>query len=200
MSTPTFKILRGLRANIDNAPKIDGAWYLTTDTYEMFVCVTTNDGTLEIHKINEVNLSNYVTFDDIPSFDDFARKDEIPTRLSEFENDTDFVNSADIEGLASKTFVQDEIAKAQLGDTDINLDGYVKTEQFEDLADQVNTKAAIQYVETKNDLPTVGQENVLYVIKDITRSCAWDGHKYYYTAPDSEDITVIHGGTSSTVI
>ena len=43
-----FKIYKGLSLNLDNAPKIDGCWYITTDTQELYVCF---DGVL--HHIND---------------------------------------------------------------------------------------------------------------------------------------------------
>lgn len=42
-----FKIYKGLSTNLDRAPKIEGCWYITTDTQELYVCF---DG-----KLNHVN-------------------------------------------------------------------------------------------------------------------------------------------------
>lgn len=45
-----FKIYKGLSANLDKAPKIEGCWYITTDTQELYVCF---DGVL--HHINDAS-------------------------------------------------------------------------------------------------------------------------------------------------
>jgi len=42
-----FKIYKGLSTNLDKAPKIEGCWYITTDTQELYVCF---DG-----KLNHIN-------------------------------------------------------------------------------------------------------------------------------------------------
>lgn len=33
-----FKIYKGLSTNLDKAPKVEGCWYITTDTHELYVC------------------------------------------------------------------------------------------------------------------------------------------------------------------
>ena len=43
-----FKIYKGLSTNLERAPKIEGCWYITTDTQELYVCF---DGVL--HHIND---------------------------------------------------------------------------------------------------------------------------------------------------
>ena len=45
-----FKIYKGLSTNIERAPKIEGCWYITTDTQELYVCF---DGVL--HHINDAS-------------------------------------------------------------------------------------------------------------------------------------------------
>lgn len=78
-----FKILRGSKATlIDNdgvvlIPEnklVNGYWYLTNDTAEVFVCLEI-DGHLTLKKINECDIDNDFNFD---SFED---------RLSALENE-----------------------------------------------------------------------------------------------------------------
>ena len=45
-----FKIYKGLSTNLERAPKIEGCWYITTDTQELYVCF---DGVL--HHINDAS-------------------------------------------------------------------------------------------------------------------------------------------------
>lgn len=45
-----FKIYKGLSTNLKKAPKIEGCWYITTDTQELYVCF---DGVL--HHINDAS-------------------------------------------------------------------------------------------------------------------------------------------------
>ena len=45
-----FKIYKGLSTNLERAPKIEGCWYITTDTQELYVCF---DGVL--HYINDAS-------------------------------------------------------------------------------------------------------------------------------------------------
>ena len=45
-----FKIYKGLSTNLERAPKIEGCWYITTDTQELYVCF---DGVL--HHINDTS-------------------------------------------------------------------------------------------------------------------------------------------------
>ena len=49
-----FQIKYGLRANIDkiaDVNKIEGCWYICTDTFEVFVCLKNNDGNLVLERI-----------------------------------------------------------------------------------------------------------------------------------------------------
>ena len=45
-----FKIYKGLSTNLERAPKIEGCWYITIDTQELYVCF---DGVL--HHINDAS-------------------------------------------------------------------------------------------------------------------------------------------------
>lgn len=45
-----FKIYKGLSTNLEGAPKIEGCWYITTDTQELYVCF---DGVL--HHVNDAS-------------------------------------------------------------------------------------------------------------------------------------------------
>lgn len=56
-----FKIYKGLSTNLDKAPKIEGCWYITTDTQELYVCF---DG-----KLNHIN--------DTSSFDPTEMQNDI---------------------------------------------------------------------------------------------------------------------------
>ena len=49
-----FQIKYGLRANIDNIAdvnKIEGCWYICTDTLEVFVCLRDSDNNLVLERI-----------------------------------------------------------------------------------------------------------------------------------------------------
>lgn len=72
-----FKILRGNKENLidengnSKLPEeklVNGYWYLTNDTAEVFVCLEV-DGHLTLRKINECNVPS-----DFPEFDSFERR------------------------------------------------------------------------------------------------------------------------------
>lgn len=72
-----FKILRGNKENLidengnSKLPEeklVNGYWYLTNDTAEVYVCLEI-DGQLTLKKINECNVST-----DLPDFDSFERR------------------------------------------------------------------------------------------------------------------------------
>ena len=70
-----FKILRGNKENLiddlgnSKLPQdklVNGYWYLTTDTADVYVCLEI-DGSLQLKKINECDVNN--DFSDIESFE-----------------------------------------------------------------------------------------------------------------------------------
>lgn len=72
-----FKILRGNKGTlitddglvlIPESKLVNGYWYLTNDTAEVFVCLPGEDGTLTLKKINECNAD--IDFPDMESFEE----------------------------------------------------------------------------------------------------------------------------------
>jgi hypothetical protein len=72
-----FKILRGNKSTLINeagvvlipdSKLVDGYWYLTNDTAEVFVCLTI-DGIKTLKKINECDITN-----DFPSMESFEER------------------------------------------------------------------------------------------------------------------------------
>jgi hypothetical protein len=79
-----FKILRGMKSTlidengvalIPEEKLVNGYWYLTNDTAEVFVCLEI-DGHLTLKKINECNIDN-----------DFPEMESFESRLSKLEED-----------------------------------------------------------------------------------------------------------------
>lgn len=65
---------------------------------------------------NNITLPNFITVDDLP---------EIPTKVSELENDSDF---------ASETFVRNAIAEAELADKEIDISGFATKDDIKDFS------------------------------------------------------------------
>ena len=65
---------------------------------------------------NNITLPNFITADDLP---------EIPTKVSELENDSNFV---------SETFVRNAIAEAELADKEIDISGFATKDDIKDFS------------------------------------------------------------------
>ena len=85
---------------------------------------------------NEIDLSSYATKDDLNTK---ADKTELPTKISELINDTNFISGIpseyitelelDSKGYVTEQYVKNEISKAQLEGEDVDLSAYaLKTE------------------------------------------------------------------------
>ena len=63
---------------------------------------------------------------------------------------------------------------------------------------QISNKALIVQVATYAQLPAVGSESCLYVVKNQNKTYRWDDtdNKYYCVGSDYNDINVINGGTA----
>ena len=92
-----FMILRGNKENLidengnSKLPEeklVNGYWYLTNDTAEVFVCLEV-DGHLTLRKINECNVPS-----DFPEFDSFERRIEAleADRTHEYATRREFPN------------------------------------------------------------------------------------------------------------
>ena len=128
-----FKILRGLEANLSAAPKVDGYWYLTTDTAKLFVCIG-----------GELKPVSSESFD--PT--------EINNKISQLETDV-------------------ESLKGQVAS------GNVVTKN------------------TYEELPNVGSENSIYIVKAENATYRWTGEKYEAVGRDYKELNLIDGGTAS---
>lgn len=82
-----FKILRGSSENLTTeklraiGKLVNGYWYLTNDTAEVYVCLENNLGELELKKINECNFDSDL---DLESFDERLRALETEEKLHTF--------------------------------------------------------------------------------------------------------------------
>lgn len=63
---------------------------------------------------------------------------------------------------------------------------------------QVSNKALIVHVAAYSQLPAVGSESCLYVVKNLNKTYRWDDadNRYYCVGSDYNDINVIDGGTA----
>ena len=86
---------------------------------------------------------------------DYALVDDIPTKVSELDNDSNYLTSIPAEyvtdtelqskGYATETYVKNEIANAQLGggDTEIDLSGYATKDELANKVDKETGKSLI---------------------------------------------------------
>lgn len=63
---------------------------------------------------------------------------------------------------------------------------------------QLSNKALIVQVSAYSQLPAVGSESCLYVVKNLNKTYRWDDtdNRYYCIGSDYNDINVIDGGTA----
>lgn len=74
------------------------------------------------------------------------------------------------------------------------------TEEVNELKTEVASKATIKFVANRTSLPITGEQNIVYIIEDENRACAWNGTHYIWTSkdvPDYNDITIIEGGSTT---
>lgn len=138
-----FQIKKGLSGNLKYATPIDGCWYVTTDTHELFACL---DG-VHIEPINSFDPSEI-----FEAIEEFTYKIEnIQTQLDELKN---------------KEY-----------DTSVT-------------------------VNTRTELPSVGKENVVYIVIEENALYRWatvDGGTHYFcVGRDYNEIECIYGGEANT--
>jgi hypothetical protein len=111
----------------------EGCWYLCSDTVELFVCVNSYDG-LTLKKVNEVP-DNLLTRDDL----------------------ADFVYKTDLEGLASKTYVDEKFESIIVPEVDLS-NYYNKTETENAINEAINhveiPEVNLEEYAKKSDIPT----------------------------------------------
>jgi hypothetical protein len=111
----------------------EGCWYLCSDTVELFVCVNSYDG-LTLKKVNEVP-DNLLTRDDL----------------------ADFVYKTDLEGLASKTYVDEKFESIIVPEVDLS-NYYNKTETENAINEAINhieiPEVNLEDYAKKSDIPT----------------------------------------------
>lgn len=147
----------------------EGCWYLCTDTAELFIGTSTDDGlTLirvndaESHPVIEEVKTKVETV--IPTVEKI--ESEIVPTISEVKSTTDeikawvdnkeFLQHIDLEGLATEDFVHEMIAKAELDDKDVDLDAYYTKTEVEALIPEVPAKVS----ELENDTGYITAEEI----------------------------------------
>ena len=121
----------------------------------------------------------------------YAKTEDIPTKLSELENDSNFLTSVPSEYItetelnnkkyATQDFVTNEIAKAQLegGDGDVNLDGFVEEDDVYAIVDEYTDGKKQRYVtQEEYDLMSDAERNstdiVWNIIDDVNQNVPQD--------------------------
>ena len=174
-----FKILRGQYASLfneDGSPKlshdklVNGYWYLTNDTAEVFVCLPKFEApeTLWLYKINDVDTSKFVTEEqltaaisaiEIPDVSTFATKEELESAIAG-------IVIPSLDGYATEEFVTQKIAEAQLADTDVDLSAYyTKTETDSAIQNAVD---AIEIPEVPTKVSELENDSGFITIDDVT--------------------------------
>ncbi len=127
---------------------------------DLSIYQTKRDTTLETDNktvsgaINELNKKIENTSENI-DLSDYALKSEIPTRVSQLQNDSNFISSIPEEyvteqelaakGLATETFVTNKIAEASLSGGEVDLSGYATK-------DELKTKANVNHTHMMSDI------------------------------------------------
>lgn len=79
----------------------------------------------------EADLTGYATEAYVDEKLDAIRIPEVPTKVSELENDAGYLTKhQSLDGYATETFVKNAIAEAELNDKDVDLTGYVTKDEL----------------------------------------------------------------------
>lgn len=140
------------KANTSDIPSLDG--YATETYVQNKIAEASLSG-------GEVDLSGYATKDELKTK---ANKSDIPTKVSQLQNDSNFISSIPEEyvteqelaakGLATETFVTNKIAEASLSSGEVDLSGYATKEELNTKANKSDIPNLDGYA-LKTDIPTV---------------------------------------------
>lgn len=74
---------------------------------------------------------------------------------------------------------------------------------FDELRTAIEGKATVEFIPTKENLPSIGVTNIVYFIEKENRSCSWNGTNYIWSAPEVphyNEIRTINGGSATAVL
>ena len=131
--------------------------------------------------INSIDLSSYAKKTDIPSLDGYALKTEIPTKVSQLENDSGYLTEhqdlsayalkteiPSLDGYATTQYVDNAIANVPSGGN-VDLSNYYTKEETNALIPSTDGLATTEYVDNAiSNIPTTDLSN--YYTKNETYS------------------------------
>lgn len=107
--------------------------------------------------ITETELNNKGYLTEHQDLSDYAKTTDIPTKVSELENDSNYLNSIPLEyvtetdltgkGYATESFVTNKIAEAELSGSDVDLSGLATKDELNSKVDKVKGKSLIDDTE-----------------------------------------------------
>ena len=113
----------------DNAVKteIANTYAKKTEIPNVSNFVTTTELTAHYYTVEETDtaISDAIDKITIPDLKGYAKKTDIPTKVSAFENDKNYLTQQSLDGYATEAFVAEKIAEAELsGGGDVDLSNY----------------------------------------------------------------------------
>lgn len=159
----------------------------------------------------EVDLSGYVTKDELNAKADI---NDIPTKLSDLQNDSNFLTSIpseyvtdtelnnkgyltqhqSLDDYATKSYVSSEIANAQLSGGEVDLKDYVTKDELQDAIDAIEI----------NPTPTTKLESIDVILEGgktfiVPTECETQTIELTWSKPTSSDNMIFTNGASGTM-
>lgn len=111
-----------------------------------------------LDNISQENIDNWNNKSDFSgSYNDLTNKPTIPTKVSELDNDSNFITSVPLEyvtetelsqkGYATESFVTNKIAEAELSGSDVDLSGLATKDELNNKVDKIKGKSLIDDTE-----------------------------------------------------
>ena len=163
----------------------------------------------------EVDLTGYATKDELNAKADI---NDIPTKISELQNDSNFLSSIpseyvtetelnqkgyltehqSLDNYATKSYVSSEIANAQLEGGEVDLTGYVTKDELKDAID------AIEINPTPDNTPTTKLESIDVTLESgktftVPTECESQTIELTWSKPTSSGDMIFKNGASGTM-
>jgi hypothetical protein len=208
-----FKIRRGLSTILFSEPGVvnprlvieEGCWYLCSDTAELFLGISGESG-LTLKRVNGEKSSATDTPTHTPSLGPSEPDNtvvELEMAVSELQETVaiisdslaNYVTKEELtkKDYATRSFVTNKIAEAQLSGTDGNVDlsGFVTKDELNDYLTHSKTTQFAEY----SQFPTIGEANMLYIALDRKAIYAYIDTEYVCMGnAESTHYDIISGG------